>query len=517
MTRRRVARLASVLAVAAGCSTAPPRPLPVPHVPPPPAKSEQLQLFDTVRNLLTAVHVTSPITQARFPLGEDHWNSLRERFRDAADERALHRAIERAVTAFHSSHCRYHPRTPLKSFQTGIFVAVADANETEPFYIGSVQNKALGITRGDVIVSVNGIKADRLAISWRDRVPANSMLGVRYGIADSLSRPAEIDGYDAGSAFELVLRSSGSTSTKKVRVTASPLASPTSTGPAAEANYDYGTGCLGRRAEIYGADFHVVARGVTFCVYRSAASGVSDVAVIRQPTFALAPEVLEKGLRADHSLLSLALADPSIRRVIIDVRENGGGSNPLQFVSWWAEKPFTVPMLRVRLASVRQVEAAIEAPGYIGPPKAELFASTPPGVEWSKPSPWLCPAPYCTGDRMTTLHPVRTGLRLGVLAGPRCESACSTFVRVMHDNGVARIVGQTTAASTAPVRARVPLSTPSLGEIGKVEIVLGELVLGAEGKTLEGNAVEPDPAIPADFESANDGSGVIRKAAAALL
>jgi carboxyl-terminal processing protease len=112
--------------------------------------------------------------------------------------------------------------------------------------------------------------------------------------------------------------------------------------------------------------------------------------------------------------------------LVVDVRDNGGGSTPVSFISalmerpwrWWAE---STPM-HLALFSYY---AARERSGFSD------FAR--PQMSW----------PASTQDGDSTF----TG-RLMILVNEGCHSACEDFVMPFKDNGRATLVGEATAGST---------------------------------------------------------------------
>jgi hypothetical protein len=165
--------------------------------------------------------------------------------------------------------------------------------------------------------------------------------------------------------------------------------------------------------------------------------------------------------RDQHELLD-GLARSGVRRVLFDVRENGGGDFDPTFFGAFTSGSYAQPQKsfvftphfqedpsRIRDANV-YVALVDGSPVTNGPAKIEAFLRDNPASAASPPIPFYCQTPACNASESSFLSQSNVVFRAAVLTGPRCFSACDDFVAIMRDSGIAKTIGQPTGAGDAP-------------------------------------------------------------------
>ena len=197
------------------------------------------------------------------------------------------------------------------------------------------------------------------------------------------------------------------------------------------------------------------------------------VAYVRIPSF---------GARAfEDSALALVERFRTVPALILDVRENGGGSTPSRLTRalmdrpyrWYGEStPLTpgLPSLRDRV------------------PRAQL--------RWESP----LQEPDTSAYRG----------RVVLLVDGGCFSACEDFVVYFKGNGRAQLVGDTTGGSSGqPV-------FPALGH-GLIAGVSSKREYLPDGRPLEGNGIPPDVVVPQSVRDVREGRDPVLARALALV
>lgn len=170
-------------------------------------------------------------------------------------------------------------------------------------------------------------------------------------------------------------------------------------------------------------------------------------------------------MRLDRDALLDELRASGVTRVLIDVRENSGGSFDPELPAVFAVAPYSLPAKAFHFAPafVDDPELIREADLWIGTADGQPASDAAgriiddlaanPGAEFSREFPFYCRSDACLVDE-GTYAPVEAGLALSavVLTGPRCFSSCDDFVSVMSANGIALLAGQPSGAGDSPFR-----------------------------------------------------------------
>ncbi|MFI5347834.1 MAG: S41 family peptidase [Elusimicrobiota bacterium] len=180
-------------------------------------------------------------------------------------------------------------------------------------------------------------------------------------------------------------------------------------------------------------------------------------------------------------------------RLLVDVRENGGGPIAQRLTELLARKPFRgtwsyavfTPLLRrdkdFRAAAYRHPEAEKEAMSL-----RELES----GAERSSPHAFVCVTPAC-GPRDGDGRPAETGLnyKTFLLIGPYCVSSCDQFAAVFVDNDLGESVGLPAQGASSPSRADKTFKLAD-GEEFSITLSFG-ITFRPNGEILEGNPARP--------------------------
>lgn len=153
------------------------------------------------------------------------------------------------------------------------------------------------------------------------------------------------------------------------------------------------------------------------------------------------------------------LRDTGARRVLVDVRENGGGAFDPALVGVFTSRPFNIMFKSFHFGS--RLKAHPEAIG--GDPGLELWTgdearilrealAANPAATWAPPIPFFCLTADCSPAEATRQYDGSPGYDTVVLCGPGTFSSGDMFVTIMKDNGIARLAGMPSGAGDAPYR-----------------------------------------------------------------
>jgi hypothetical protein len=147
------------------------------------------------------------------------------------------------------------------------------------------------------------------------------------------------------------------------------------------------------------------------------------------------------------------------KRVLVDVRENGGGAFDPALIGVFTARPFRIMMKSFHYGS--RIKAHPEAMRL--DKKLELWTddesrilqedlAAHPSATWSRPIPFFCRTSACAEDEATLQFEGSPGYETIVLCGPQTFSSGDMFVTIMKDNGLALLAGMPSGAGDAPYR-----------------------------------------------------------------
>ncbi|MFA6584546.1 MAG: S41 family peptidase [Elusimicrobiaceae bacterium] len=187
-------------------------------------------------------------------------------------------------------------------------------------------------------------------------------------------------------------------------------------------------------------------------------------------------------------------------RLLIDVRENDGGTEPIEFLRFLADKPFKqnmrslvfTPLMRRNHSAFDAALAEIEVHG-LSDLLAENFQNREAKESFLFPYSLSCPG-KCALDSLTNaeVQPDKGAHKfvVAVLSGPFCVSACDQFVSTFKDNDMGRFFGLPSRGGTMPSSIRKEFALDN-GEKFHIRLAIGK-GYRPNGEILEGNPPAPD-------------------------
>jgi hypothetical protein len=182
------------------------------------------------------------------------------------------------------------------------------------------------------------------------------------------------------------------------------------------------------------------------------------------------------------------------KRVLVDIRENGGGAFEPALVGVFTTQPFRIMMKSFYYGA--RIKAHPEAMKL--DKKLDLWTddearllqedlAAHPSATWSRPIPFFCRTAACADDEAAFQFDGSPGYETVVLCGPATFSSGDMLVTIMKDNGIAKLAGMPSGAGDAPYRWR--LDYP-LADGTKVSLRLTTAVSyrpNSNGVIIEGN------------------------------
>lgn len=147
------------------------------------------------------------------------------------------------------------------------------------------------------------------------------------------------------------------------------------------------------------------------------------------------------------------------RRVLVDVRENGGGAFDPALVGVFTAAPFRIMMKSFHFGSrIKAHPEALALDGNLDLWTAEETRilqedlAAHPEAAWSREIPFFCKTPNCGREEAVWQFDGSPGYETVVLCGPATFSSGDMFVTIMKDNGLAKLAGMPSGAGDAPYR-----------------------------------------------------------------
>ncbi len=164
--------------------------------------------------------------------------------------------------------------------------------------------------------------------------------------------------------------------------------------------------------------------------------------------------------KIDTLALGRYLNDQKATNLLVDVRENNGGSVPIDLLALVAKERFRiltleqvfVPLFKRDPAFLQ--ESLTFADNWMRRIIADQLAREP-GASRSRRLPFSCKSANCSLDQ--AIYDPAAGIKkynLAVLSGPGCVSACDQFVAIVADNHLAPVVGLPSRGAHSPMRAK---------------------------------------------------------------
>jgi hypothetical protein len=463
-----------------------------PQATPPDDAPSRRRFFADLVALVRRYHVFSPQTEKN--LGRT-WDSelpaLEAELTGAADEASLVVALIHFGNSLHNPHCGFDPSEPATVVRLDAKADVEWAGGKPVFYVADAP-KSAGLAAGDVIEDVNGVAASDLLDRDLHRTNRNNWFGVAQAVAGALTMRSTRT-TPAGSHATWTVRARGGGAARKVELTWR-LGQERAGGSDFAVDYARAS-CAGLRGVQYGP-YALTAEGPNFCLYASRDPRYAAYPIVRYFSFAYfghGEDDYQPGFhkaRADHDALVAGLAAVrDAHAVLLDLRDNRGGSNPNWAMDWFAPAPYTDHFVYTRLVDELRdpafrhdanMDDSAETSAFL----AQLDARTP-GQEFAAKRPFFCKPDGCDWDnRYTPSHRVTT-LPVALLVGPDCVSSCDAFTQQFSEWGLGPLVGEPTA--TGHTTRRLERDVVYRGKLlGRLTMAFSYEVSGKTGERIEG-------------------------------
>lgn len=328
-------------------------------VPPLPNASERAALFADLVEAVRRYHLFSEITQRN--LGrrwEEDLPILERAFAEAGTEPLLRDALSQFAASLHDAHCRYNPEATgeWRRLLSGFEVDVEWPSGAPRFYVQSAPAGMSGVRPGNLVVSLNGVPAERFLDEFRLRSNGNNRRGIAADIAAWMGERTTLQSNTReGNVDQLVVRHrEGGEVTVAVtwRQEAPRGASVDDPVRAPFEDIDYARPrCAPDLRDVdYGNGYHLSAHGKFFCFYISEKAPFDAHPIVRQFSFRYSGVLERKKVRPAyylpttayeveaeyHTLRGLLHARPRIAGLILDLRDNRGGNDAAWFLDWYA-------------------------------------------------------------------------------------------------------------------------------------------------------------------------------------
>jgi C-terminal processing protease CtpA/Prc len=481
---------------------------------PAPALSEPLQLFERLVTMTRRYHVFAPQTEKN--LGrkwDDYLPKLRAEFAAAKTRDDVELALWHFGNSLHDVHCQFRAKNRGDRLRLGVRVGVEAKGEGFVYTVEKVMDEALAkeLAPGDVIVSVDGVPAERLLEEHELASNMNSRENVANDVAQYLSfRRTSTTNARAGTTSTWVVRPRAGGAPKTVTAT---WKVKKSSDDGDDFALDYANAdCVNGDPKTYGP-YTMTARGYRVCVYTSTAPKYRDYPIVRHVSFRY--DEIPHGPLADYDVIKRALASTKPKGVVLDVSENGGGINPNLFIEWWSDKPYTDTETRMvldpDLLKDERGEAHISS---INGPIREWYAAElakAGGRRVSSPRPFMCKPDTCAWDnKYAPKHRVTTA-PVALVLGPGCASSCDALAWHFAEQKIGPIVGRPAMAGFTTHRARFEVGP------GTIDFAISYDTRAGGTESIEGVAVPLDAPVPRTFENASKHDQLLVDAAIAEL
>ena len=182
----------------------------------------------------------------------------------------------------------------------------------------------------------------------------------------------------------------------------------------------------------------------------------ADTKILRYVSFNYAEEA---DFPPEIAAIGAHLRASGARRVLVDVRENGGGAFDPALVGIFTDRPFQLMLKSLRFGP--RLTAHPEA--LQGDQGLELWTgdearilredlAAHPEAPWSRPLPFFCRTADCGVAEADLRIAGSPGYETVVLCGPATFSSGDMFVVLMKDNSLAKLAGMPSGAGDAPYR-----------------------------------------------------------------
>ncbi len=479
-------------ATPAAASTAPP-------AAPPPAGARYLLVFDELVRRIERDHVFPPAypRDVGHPF-RDELPRLREEWLHARTRDEVLVALRHLQNSLRELHCYLDPPAdaPRRHLVLPVGLWAGGTVSSPEVRIDEVHDRSLSseLTSGDLVESVDGVSTAR----WlaEHRWEASQLPPAQY-LPSTVERIrlAELpwSTVRAGDARVLGILHGGARRevTLRFRTPAEMAEEPDLDNPPPTAKIE----CDASRKTDYG-DYAVSAIGVNVCVYTPTKPGRPRVPVVRWPSFDYGANDSARSLRmvrADHDLLTRALKDAD--GVVVDVRDNHGGSNPFLFLRWLTRGPWDHERVVTRI--VPGIDDTTLTRVLFGDEHLAGWREAEKAGRPTIETRFLCLGGRCD-DVRTGLDELVTRAPVALLVGAGCVSSCDTLALTWSAFGLGPMVGRQPAHSYTVHRLPIHVAGPEGEDLGTFRLAISHSEL--RGTNIEGEPLRLDWEAPRTFE-----------------
>lgn len=495
-----------------------------------PGRAERLLLYQDLVAAIRRYHILSAATAANLGLDwEDALQRLEPAFVDAQDFAALRDAIHRLSCSLHDAHLTYESDVPGEELRLGLTLEGVYSGGRAEFRVRSIDDPTLRqrVQPDDVLVLLDGIPAEQLLPLYLDRTRANNWPAASRGVARYLTRrstdvsstrPGDVTRWrlrrSAGPQLDLELRwqRAAKEPASIFKNQMDPDYLPTACHPYAS---ESAPALPARRydpADGLADGYRITGYGRNFCLYTSERPPYRDYPIVRHFSFfyyARFPSDLADDARLNNeatyavaaeyfALSRLLRARPSIRGLIVDLRDNGGGNDPEWFLDWYAPAPYEDLYDAVRVAPERLRPPFIAAVSNLTEEWLAWYRTTAAGLAPGTllRRPFKCLRPDCSGGNRFTPARALLPVPVALLVGPNCHSSCAHLAHIFDENDFGPLIGEPTPATLTSQVYSHPVRTRSGLSLGRIGLAVSAALSGKSGQPIEGVLSTVDYPVP---------------------
>lgn len=247
-------------------------------------------------------------------------------------------------------------------------------------------------------------------------------------------------------------------------------------------------------------EYELSATGVNVCIYKQKGAVRPKVPIVRWLSFMYSGRSAAAGLRAtkvDHDLLSRELAGAA--GVILDLRENHGGNNPFVFLGWFAKKPLSHQVVRVKVVPGLD-DAQLDDVFYGDSRNIDAFKGALAAGKPFVDTRFLCDAGACDDVAPRAAERV-TDAPVALLTGSGCISSCDTFALNWKTFGLGLVAGEQPNHAYTVSRLPIRVKGPNNEALGEFKVAISSSYIPGSDSPIEGEPFALDWVAPHTFET----------------
>jgi hypothetical protein len=453
---------------------------PKPPAPPPPSTGgltadDRLAVFEALRAEIRAVHQPSPSKwDALAPLTfAEATGDLRDDFANATTDADLDAVLTRFGNSLHDAHGGFLPAVPVH-VHLALPLVIAPEWDGTTLRMVVTESRAKGVDPGDVLTSYAGVPASAFLTAYADRSSASQWRGIAIGIAEWMTeRPADSgDGADGRTVTLGLQKREGPETLANVTWSRGGWHGEGSTDRQTP-EYDRLRCAPWLPSRKYPA-YELASHSARCCLYTSKSPRYAPYPILRFFSFDFRSS-FEAEAEYDHIARALkALPQAAggggggIKALLMDLRDNGGGSDPSWVLDWFAPRSYLD--LRTQVKKTRYIDTLVlEDVAVLDDGWVNALVHAEDGALVSR---FLgCKSADCSDTRRQPKHRILP-VPVALMVGPRCDGSCDHFARVWFENGLGPLVGESTGGSLSELRLDYPIVARNGRRLGAMRIAI---------------------------------------------